>query len=186
MAKSANNKILVSVDMKQKDTMDMGGIKVSTALSFEVNYREKSPVIAKVEQGNEYLKTGEIIITHHNNFYYPSPYYLYDNLYSIPANHTIFAVLKPSGELEAVYGNILGERVDIESFLPLPPEQRQKYDDRIIVTDNGKTVYEAGQMVFTTKSAPYDIVYNFGGEVKRITKVNTQFVVGVAIPDINS
>lgn len=179
MTKTTNGKILVSVDMRQKDTMDMGGIKVSTALAFEVNYREKSPVIAKVEKGNEYIKTGEFLICHHNHFYAPSPYHLYDNLYSIPANHTIFAVLKPDGELEAVYGNVLGHRLDIETAIPIPVEQRKQYNDRIIITDTGKTNYRIGQMIFTTPSAPYDIVYNFGGVVKRITKVNTQFVVGI-------
>lgn len=180
MSKPVNSKIIVSVNMKQKDTFKLGDIEVSTALKFETNYREKSPVIAKVEQGNSYIKAGDVIICHHNHFYPPSPYFLYDNLYSIPANHTIFAILRTDGSLQAVYGNILGERVDIQIYLPLPPDKREKYKDRIIVTDPGDTKYKKGQLVFTRPSAPYDIVYNFGGGVKRVTKVNSEMVVGIA------
>lgn len=164
--------------MKQKDTLRIGDIQVSTALVFEQNYREKSPVIAKVEHGNSYIRTGSIIITHHNHFYPPSPYFLYGNLYSIPANHTIFAILRSDGSLQAVYGNILGDRVDIETYLPLPPDKREKYKDRVIITDPGDTKYKQGQLVFTRPSAPYDIVYNFGGEIKMVTKVNSEMIVG--------
>jgi hypothetical protein len=180
MIHPANHKIIVSVDMRQKDTMKIGDIEVKTGLIFETNYREKSPVIAKVEQGNEVVRTGSIIITHHNHFYPPSPYHLYDNLYSIPTNHTIFAILRDDGELQAVYGNILGNRVDIDTFLPVPEDQRKKHHDRLIVTDGGSTRYQRGQLVFTRPHAPYDIVYNFGGEVKRVTKLNSEMVVGVA------
>lgn len=177
--KAANNKIIVSVNMKQKDSFRIGEIEVSTGLKFETNYREKSPVIAKVEQGNEVIRTGSIIICHHNHYYPPSPYHLYENLFSIPANHTIFAILRPDGELQAVYENVLGRRVDIETYLPLPEDQRKKHHDRMIVTDGGSTKYRPDQLIFTTPSAPYDIVYNFGGTVKRVTKVNSQFIVGV-------
>ncbi len=69
--------------------------------------------------------------------------------------------------------------MDIETYLPLPVEQRKQYIDRIIVTDGGDTMYKSGQLVFTRIQAPYDIVYNFGGEVKRVTKVNSTMAVGV-------
>jgi len=179
MIKPVNGKILVSVDMKQKDTQMIGGIKVKTALAFEVNYREKSPVIAKVEQGNGYITKGSFLICHHNHYYPPSPYHLYDNLYSIPANHTIFAVLREDGSLKAVYGNVLGERVTIPTLLPVGPDKEEKYKDRIMVTDPGDTKYKKGQLIFTRFSAPYDIVYNWGDEVKRITKVTSTMIVGV-------
>lgn len=179
MIHPANHKIIVSVDMRQKDTMKIGDIEVKTGLKFETNYREKSPVIAKVEQGNEVVRRGNILICHHNHFYPPSPYFLEGNLYSIPANHTIFAILQEDGELKAVYGNILGTRVDIETFLPLPENQRKKHHDRLIVTDGGSTRFRPGQLVFSRPHAPYDIVYNFGGTVKRVTKLNSEMVVGV-------
>lgn len=180
MIHPANHKIIVSVDMRQKDTMKIGNIEVKTGLKFETNYREKSPVIAKVEQGNDVVRRGNILICHHNHFYPPSPYHLGDNLYSIPANHTIFAILTEDGELQAVYGNVLGIRVDVETFLPVPEDQRKKHHDRLIVTDGGSTRYRPGQLVFSRPYAPYDIVYNFGWMVKRVTKLNSEMIVGVA------
>lgn len=165
--------------MKQKDTMKIGDIEVKAGLLFEKNYREKSPVLAKVEQGNKRVPTGSVIICHHNHYYPPSPYHLYDNLFSIPANHTIFAVLKNDGSLEAVYGNLLGERVNVDTLLPVPEDQRKKHHDRMIVTASSNPRHWPGQLVFSRPYAPYDIVYNFGGEVKRITKLNSEMVVGV-------
>lgn len=173
-----NNRIIVSVNMKQKDTMRLGNIEVMMALPFEVNHREKSPVIAKVEEGNKLLKPGSIIICHHNHFYPPSPYFLYESYFSIPVNHTIFARMGNDGSLMPVYGNILGEKIDIETTLPLPPEQRQQYKDRIRVVNGIGTEYQQGQLLFTKPSAPYDIVYNFNGEVKRVTKIWEKMVVG--------
>jgi len=179
MIKPVNGKLLVSVDMRQKDTATIGGIKVVVGQSFETNYREKSPVIAKVEQGNDYIRTGSVIICHHNHFMPPSPYLLYSNLFSIPANHTIFAILHEDGSLKAVYGNVLGERVTVPTLLPVGPDKQEKYKDRIIISDPGDTKYKAGQLIFTKFSAPYDVVYNFGGEVIRKTKVNSEMIVGV-------
>lgn len=179
MIKPANGKIIVSVDMRQKDTMKIGDIEVKMAQVFETNFREKSPVIARVVDGNDYIRSGSVIICHHNHYYPPSPYHLYDNLYSIPANHTIFAVLQDDGELKAVYGNVLGDRIDVDTFLPVPDNQRKKHQDRIVITDGGDTKYRAGQLIFTRPYAPYDIVYNYGGEVKRRTKVNSEMIVGV-------
>jgi hypothetical protein len=179
MIHPANNKIIVSVNMKQKDTFKLGDLEVSTGLKFETNYREKSPVVAKVEQGNDYIREGSVLICHHNHFYPPSPYHLYNNLFSIPANHTIFAILQTDGSLKAVYGNVLGQRVDVESFMPLPEDQRKKHHDRLIVSDPGDTKYKKGQLLFSRPSACYDIVYNYNGEVKRVTKLNSTMVVGV-------
>lgn len=179
MATSVNNKIIVSVNMTQKDYMEINGVKIKMGMAFEKNYREKSPVIAKVERGNNRLKQGDIIICHHNHFYPPSPYHLGSNLYSIPVNHTIFAILKENGDLQAVYKNVLGERVDIETYLPLGPDRRKQYSDRIIITDPGGTKYKVGQMIFTRPSSPYEIVYNIGGVIMRKIKVNSDMIVGV-------
>lgn len=179
MTRTVNGKIMVSVNMKQKDEMKIGDITIKMGLKFDNNYREKSPVIAKVERGNGYLKPGELIICHHNHFYHPSPYFLYDIYYSIPVNHTIFAIIHEDGSLTPTYGNLLGDRIDIESTVLLPVDQRKKYTDRIIITQSSNTQYWPTQTVFTRPSAPYDIVYNFGGVIKRVTKVNSEMVCGV-------
>lgn len=169
------------VNMEQKDTMIVGGIKLSTALKFDTNFREKSPVIAEVVNGNQHLKKRDIIICHHNHFYEPSPYYLQDDLYSIPFNHTILAKVNKNGTLSAVCGNVLGERIPIKTDLDLPPEFQKKYIDRILLKDNGGTNYRNGRIILTRSSAPYDIVYNWGGVEKRVTKVNSDMIIGVLI-----
>lgn len=171
-----NNRVVVKVDMAQKNAMMIGEVKVLLAIKYETNYREKSPVIAEVVDGNPSLKTGSYIICHHNHFYHPSPYYLQDDLFSIPANHTIFAILRPSGELSPVYGNVLTSKVEVETSIPVPPEYRTFHKDRGLILDGGWTKFRPGDLVFTRPSAIYEIVYNWGLEEKRICKINSEMI----------
>ncbi len=179
--KAVNDRIVVRVNMQQKDSMLVGGILLSTATKFEANYRERSPVIAEVVNGNKFLVPGDIIITHHNHFYSPSPYFMYDDLFSIPFNKTIFAKVSNKGNLIPVCGNILGERIPIKTQLELPPEMQKKYVDRVLVTHKGWTPYKPGQIVFTRANAPYDIVWNWKGEERRVTKVNSEMITGILV-----
>lgn len=176
--RTVNNRILVRVNINQKDEMLVGGVLIKTALSFDANYRERSPVIAEVVEGNNVLKQGDIIVCHHNHFYAPSPYYLQDDLYSIPFNKTIFAKVSKSGNLTAICGNVLGDRVTIKEDLLLPPEFRKSYVDRLLVTDKGWTTYKNGTTVICRPNAPYDIVYNWGGVEKRKTKLDSDMICG--------
>lgn len=172
MITPANNKILVSVNMKQKDTIKIGDIEVSMALKFENNFREKSPTVACVVHGNAYVKEGDILLCHHNTFYTPSPYHLYDNLFSIPANgNLLFMRLDDQGEAKPIFGNLVCERVKVETAIPLPPEKVRTYIDRATVIDPGLTRYKKGQLIFHRPSAGYDIVYLFNRVEKRVTKV---------------
>lgn len=179
--KPSNSKIIVSVNAEQKETFKIGDIEMRGAMKFEVNYRFKSPVTATVIEGNKYLRNGDTIITHHNNFYMPSPYHLEGDVFSIPAGKTVFAKIFTNGDLMPLYGNMLCERVDIPTSLPLPPEQRKKYINRVIVTDKGWTPYSNGQIVFHRPHAAYDIVYMFHGELKTITKLDSEQVCAVLL-----
>lgn len=179
--KPVNNKILVRVNLKQKDTMLIDGIQLSTATKFESNFREKSPVIAEVVSGNSLLKKGDIIVTHHNHFYEPSPYHLQLDLYSIPFNRTIFAKVSKNGKLSAMCGNIIGERVPIKTEFEQPVEHQKKYVDRLLITDRGDTSYKNGTTIICRPNAPYDIVLNWNGVEKRITKVPSDQVVGILL-----
>jgi hypothetical protein len=174
-----NDRIIVRVDPEQKESMLIAGVKVIMPTKYETNYREKSPVIAEVVYGNDLLTAGIFLLCHHNHFYGNSPYRLQDDLYSIPANHTIFAVLRPSGELSPVYGNVLAAKVEIETPLPLPPEQREHYKDRGLILDGGWTEFRPGDLVFTRPSAIYEIVYIWGQEEKRICKINSEMICAV-------
>lgn len=178
---TVNGRIIVKVNMAQKDTMLVGGIELSTATKFDTNFREKSPTIAEVVTGNNVLKTGDIILTHHNHFYSPSPYQLEDNLFSIPFNKTIFAKISKKGKLTAICGNVLGERIPIKTELSVSPEHQKKYIDRISLTDKGWTSFKNGTTILCRPNSPYDIVYNFGGIEKRVTKVDSEMIVGYLI-----
>ena len=159
--------------------MIIAGVQVMTALQYETNYREKSPVIAQVVDANDRLNEGDYLLCHHNHFHGNSPYYLLDDLYSIPANHTIFAVLSPSGEVTPVYGNVLSSKVEIETILPVTSEHRQYYKDRGLIIDGGWTEFKAGDLVFTRPDAIYEIVYIFGEIEHRICKINSEMICAV-------
>lgn len=174
-----NGKILVYCDAAQKDTVSIGGNVFKMANIYEQNYRIKSPTICIVEEGNELVRSGDILLCHHNLFYQPSPYYLFNNLFSIPFSKILFAKILEDGELLPICGNILGDRIDIKTTLPLPPYQRKKYTDRITVTNSGHTSYKIGQTLFTRPSAPYDIIYHLNGEQKTVTKISEDMVTAI-------
>lgn len=172
-------RLLVRVDLAQKNAMRIGDITVLTATKYDTNYRERSPVIAEVVNGNEHLNAGAYILCHHNHFYAPSPYHLQDDLYSIPANHTIFAILSPSGEVSPVYGNVLAAKVEIETPIRVPPEFREYHKDRGLILDGGWTEFQPGDLVFTRPSAIYEIVYIWGEVEKRICKINSEMICAI-------
>lgn len=174
----ANGKIIVRCNMRQKDFIEVGGIRFQMAPLFNKNYREKSPVLAEVIDGNQYLHEGQVIVCHHNHFYSPSPYFIGDSLYSIPFGKTVFGTVDSDGVLTPMCGNMLCDRVWVETPLPLPVEQRKMYQDRVIITNPGWTKYKAGQLLFSTPSAMYEIVYTVGAKEVRIHKIHEQFIVG--------
>jgi hypothetical protein len=176
MIHPVNNKIIVSCDLKQKDEMVIDGVTMKMATLFEKNYREKSPVIAKVVEGNEWVKEGDILLCHHNTFYQPSPYYLYDNLFSIPASNIIFAVLQKDGSLNPVYGNLICERVPVEKDMPV---SRETEINRSVVLNGGYSKYKKGQLIFHRPHAGYDIVYIWDGIENRVTKVHEDQICGI-------
>ncbi len=174
-----NDKILVSVNMTQKSEMKVGEVSLKMAHNFNTNFREKSPVICKVEEGNEYVREGQVLIAHHNLFYEPSPHLLEGNLFAIPFNKTLFAILHLDGSLSPICGNVLCDRVEIETTLPLPPELRKQYIDRVTVTDGGWTMYKTGDLLFTKPHSYYQIVYTVDGVESQIHKCDSDMVIGV-------
>lgn len=178
--KPTNGKILVRANMEQKDSITVGGVTMSTANKFENNFREKSPVVCVVVEGNKDVQKDDILIVHHNTLYQPSPYYVQDDLFSIPFTSIIFAKLSASGDLIPLNGNILCDRPKVESTLPLPPSQQKLHIDRVVVRDAGREPYKKDQLLFIRQHAYYEIVYNINGEGKRVHKVHGSMVVGFA------
>lgn len=180
MIKATNSKIIVRVDPSQKNEIKMGGITMTTALLFENNYREKSPTIGVVVQGNEFIVPGEVALFHHNHFTMPSPYHIEDDLFSVPFNKTLFGVLDEDGNIHPMCGNLLCHRVPIETPIPVPIEEQKTYTDRAIVISRNHPKYKFGQMIFHRPFAGYDIVYNWFGEEIRVTKVSDDMIIGWA------
>jgi len=175
---AANDKIIVKVELDQKDGILLNGVRFHTAIKYESNYREKSPVIATVVSGNNKdIMHGDVLLCHHNLFYLPSPHYLYDNLYSIKIAPTLFAKILQDGSLLPICGNLLCERVEKQYSFEVPVENREMYLDRIKVINAGYTPYKTGQLLFTRPYSYYEIVYNFGEEEMRIHKCHESMVV---------
>lgn len=178
--KPCNDKILVSCDLNQKDKITIDGVEFSTAIKFETNYREKSPTIATVVHGNAYVKEGDVLLCHHNTFYTPSPFYLQDDLFSIPAKgEIIFAIIK-NGGLYPIYDNIICDKVEIETLIPLPPSQKKYSNNTAIVKDAGLLPFKKGQTIFFRPFANYDIVYVLNGVETRVTKIFSPQICGIA------
>lgn len=175
-----NHKILVYCDLTQKDTCKIGGNIFKMANLYETNYRLKSPVICIVEEGNELVHAGDILLCHHNLFYQPSPYYLFGNFFSIPFSNVLFAKVLEDGELLPICGNILGERIPKQYKIPVPPDKMEKYNDRMIITNPGYTKYKKGQLILGRPSCCYDVVYNWNEVQKTVTKVSEDMVCGIA------
>mgnify|MGYP006921306698 CR=1 FL=1 len=174
----ANNKILVEVDLDQKDTITIGGITLSTAGKFDTNYREKSPTVAKVIKGNDTVHSSDILLCHHNLFYMPSPYHVEGNLFSIPFSNILFAKIDAEGNITPICDNLICSRIIIPTDLPLPPEHQKTYD-KVYNVEIGNEKYFKDDIVFTRPSAGYDIVYVVNGQEKRITKVDSTHICGV-------
>lgn len=178
--KPTNNKILVTVNPDQKTAFEVNGRLFSMATKWETNYREKSPVIAKVVEGNDVLDTDDVLLCHHNLFYLPSPYHVYGDLFSIPFSKILFAKIDKNGELDPICGNIICNRIPEKSFLPLPPTQQKFYINQYEVVNEGWTNYKIGDIVFTRPHSGYEIVYVFDGIENRVIKVSDDMVCGVA------
>ena len=160
--------------------MLIGDILFSTAGAWDKNYRERSPVIGTIAETNEYLREGQVAVFHHNNFYLPSPYHLYDDLFSVPMGKTIFGTLDVDGNISPTFGNLICERIELESTLLLPSEEKLYYIDRYLVWDGGWTMFKKGDLVFTRPHSGYEIVYIWGNIEKRVVKVDSEMVCGVA------
>lgn len=175
----ANGKILVKVDLEQKSTTVINGVEIIMASKYDNNYREKSPVLAEVIVGNGIVVNGDILLCHHNLFYLPSPHHLYDNVFSIKTGSTIFAKIDKAGCLIPLYGNVLCDRIEKKTEIPLPPEQIEKHTDKVVVTNGHGTAFKNGDILLTRPHSYYEIVYMYDGVERRVHKCNTEMVCGV-------
>lgn len=180
--KSANEKIIVSVEYGQKRYANVGGVDMELAKQYNPNKRESNPIVCCVVSGNERIKEGEFILVHHNRFSENSPHHLGDNMYSIADNKSIYARLNKDGTPIQMNGNIIVERL-IEHDNPLIPEHLRKVNkNKFKVVQKGYG-YNAGQYIFCHTYSDYEIVYVFAGKEHRVVKVYKDDILGKLVND---
>lgn len=177
--KPTYGKIIVSVELNQKKDIVLNGVTLRNPIDFAVNYRERSPTIAVVVDGNEYVREGDMLITHHNLFQMPSPYHLYDDLFSVPFSKVMFAKVDTDGTIHPICGNIICSKILVETLLPVPTDQKKYHINKYIVEDGGWTMFKKGDMVLTRPHSGYDIIYFINGVHYQCTKVDSDMVCGV-------
>jgi hypothetical protein len=172
--KPIKGNILVSVNLSQKDEVDIGGNILKTGKNYNENFRERNPVVAFVEKGNKEIPTGSNIICNYSYFDLESPLFMYDNLYSIPVNEEIYAKVDSEGNLIPVCGNVLIERLMKENKFEIPYELKKEHINKgIALTGELKD-----KLIFFLPFSNYTIVYNWNGEERRAIKIFEKEITG--------
>jgi len=171
-------KILVQVNKEQKEFAEIGAVKMFLANNYNVNYRERNPVIGVVVDGKGEIENGSFVVAHHNHFGEHSPYEYSDGLYAIPYNHNIFAVIDKDGEPHGVCNNIICERIEEDEIIGLANSKRTHFHDRITVLQGGFG-YEKGEQILMLPFSDYECVYNFNGIEKRFIRVHADNIVAI-------
>lgn len=175
--KQISGHILVSVDLYQKKQAKVGNSVLLTGKGYNENFRERNPVIALVEQGCKEIPKGSYIVCNYNHFDLDSPHQLYDNLYSIPVDAEIFALVKDDGSLTPILGNVLVERITKETKIELPEELKKPYLDRGILLTSTETIKE-GSFILWLTMADYEICYTWKGVERRALKIHETEITG--------
>ena len=176
--KALKNTLLVSINPNEKSEVFIGGSAMLSGKQYSDNFREKTPVVAKVLQNSTPFKEGQYIITNYTHFDIESPYLVEDNIYAIPNDELILAIIDDEGDLIPVNGNIICENVKIKTSLELPEDLIKEHDDRGNVI-RGTSGYKKGDFIFWLPFSNYEIVYTWKGIEKRAIKVYKDEVVGI-------
>lgn len=167
--------IIVSVNLNQKDEAIIGGGNVlKTGKAYNENFRERNPVVAKVEVGNKEIPKGSYIVCNYSYFDLESPLFMFDNLYSIPVNEEIYAMVNQDGSLTPVCGNVLVDSFIKQSILELPSELLKPCIDR----GTALTGEYKDHTIFWLKYSNYEIVYQWNLEEKRAIKIHNTEITG--------
>lgn len=159
------NTILISVNTEQKQSVTVGGMLfqiVPNRHTYEQNGRETNPVVAEVIQAGEGvpLEPGEYVVLHHNM--------AFDELWKmeagsvIPFDRWVMAKVSANGNLIAMPGNIICERVpkpETVGEYALPETAQEFYKDRVKTDD--------GIILGIRKWSDYEVCWNWNGEVHR-------------------
>lgn len=176
MLKPANQKLIVSVQYDQKESIDIGGDKIHLAKSFSSNRRESMPVLCKVVEGNADISRETFLLVHHNRFAETSPHHLGDNLYSLAYNTAIFAKLDEYGNPIGLCDNIFVEHMmDDHDIVPLRLQSVNPFKYKVLNDGFG---YFKGDVIFCYEKSNYEIIYVWNRVERRVTKVTKNDIVG--------
>jgi hypothetical protein len=175
--KPAEGSILVRVWADQKKDALIGDTVLKTGKNYNENFRERNPVVAYVEQGRKEIPTGSYIVCNYSYFDEESPLHLTDELYAIPVNEEIYAIINEDGSLNPVMGNLLVERVTRDSAIELPEELKKPHTDRGILLTETNAI-KRGSFIFWLKMADYEIVFTWNNKEKRVLKIHKSEITG--------
>ena len=169
--------ILVRVDLAQKQQAKMGDSFLKTGKNYNDNFRERNPVVAYVEQGCKEIPTGCHIVCNYSHFDLESPLQLSDELYAIPIDSEIYAIVNFDGSLTPIMGNALVKRITIETAIELPEELKKPYLNRgILLTDTEQV--PKGKFIYWLPMSDYEICYTWEGVEKRALKIHQSEITG--------
>lgn len=165
--------IIVRVDLSQNDESKY----FKTGKGYNENFRERNPVVAYVEKGAKEAPTGSYVVCNYSHFDLDSPLQMFDNIYSIPLDSEVFAIINEDGSLSPINGNVIVERISRETVIDIPEELKKPHTDRGILLTPTKNI-KSGQFIFWLKMADYEIVYMWKGHEKRYLKIHNTEIVG--------
>ncbi len=171
--KALQHRILVEVDMYQK-YFSHG---LATGKDYDVNFRNKRPVMCKCLETKGVLKKGDFLLVHHNFFYDDSPYQVSGNIFSIKINQNIFSRLDKDGNATSIFGNVIAERLIVPNKLEMPDDYKRYYRDRCKVISDGEG-FRKENIVIHLVHGDYEIIYNWKGEERTAIKIKKEEIVG--------
>lgn len=175
--KPTEGSIMVRVDLSQKNKSRQSDILMKNSKNYNENFRERNPVVAYVEQGCKEIPTGCHIVCNYSHFDLESPLQLTDELYAIPIDSEIYAIINLDGSLTPIMGNVLVKRITIETKIELPEELKKPYNNRGILLTDTETIPK-GKFIYWLPMSDYEICYTWNGAEKRALKIHESEITG--------
>lgn len=172
------NNIIIEVDPNQKDECVLGGNIIKTGKQYSENFREKNPVIGIVKQGYGEIKEGMWVVSNYSHFDEGSLYLVYDNLYSVPIDEQIFAIINENGTLTPICGNLLVRRINKTASFELPDDFIKPFNNKGYVV-KGIGNYKKDDFIFWLPYSDYVICYYWNGVYKEEIKIHESEIVGI-------
>lgn len=172
--KPVKGSIIVSCNPNQKDEAVIGDNILKTGKAYNENFRERNPVVAFVISGTKEIPNGSYIICNYSHFDEQSPFEFSENLYSVPVDSEIYAIINVDGSLTPVGGNVLVENVLTETKIELPEEFKKIHVNQgVALSGKYKDKY-----IFWLPFSNYEICYTWNSEEKRAIKIHDTEITG--------